>query len=153
MARGINKVILIGNLGADPKVHAKEGGSSFTTLSLATCETWKDKNSGEQKQRTEWHKIIFFKRLGEVAAEYLKKGAKIFVEGKLQTRKWQDKNGQDLYTTEIIANEMQMLDSRHSSNSSGGNYNQQQSVPQQQQPTTHNQSALTIDNFDDDILF
>lgn len=113
MARGINKVILVGNLGADPEVRAMPNGDSVTTLSLATSDTWKDKQTGEQQEKTEWHRVILFRRLAEIARDYLKKGAKVYIEGKLQTRKWQDKTtGQDRYTTEIVGNELQMLDSR-----------------------------------------
>lgn len=112
MARGINKVILIGNLGRDPEVRYTPNGGAVATISLATTESWKDKNTGENVDRTEWHRVVFFRRLAEIAGEYLKKGSKVYIEGKLQTRKWQDKDGQDRYTTEIVANEMQMLDSR-----------------------------------------
>lgn len=109
-ARGINKVILIGNLGRDPEVRYTASGGAIANVTLATSETWKDKTSGEQQERTEWHRVVFFGRLGEIAGEYLKKGSKIYVEGRLQTRKWQGQDGQDRYTTEIIANDMQMLD-------------------------------------------
>ncbi|MGR6035041.1 MAG: single-stranded DNA-binding protein [Candidatus Nitrosoglobus sp.] len=109
-ARGINKVILIGNLGRDPEVRYTANGGAIANITLATSETWKDKTTGEQQDRTEWHRIVFFGRLGEIAGEYLKKGSKIYVEGRLQTRKWQSQDGQDHYTTEIIANDMQMLD-------------------------------------------
>lgn len=112
MARGVNKVILVGNLGNDPEARYTPSGSAVTNASLATSEVWKDKQSGEQQEKTEWHRLVFFNRLGEIAAEYLKKGSKVYVEGKLQTRKWQDKSGQDRYTTEIVVGEMQMLDSR-----------------------------------------
>lgn len=113
MARGVNKVILIGNLGADPDLRAMPNGDPVTTLSLATSDTWKDKQTGEKKEKTEWHRIILFRWLAEVARDYLKKGAKVYIEGKLQTRKWQDKTSdQERYITEIIANELQMLDSR-----------------------------------------
>lgn len=112
MARGINKVILIGNLGRDPETRYTQGGSAVTNFSIATSESWRDRESGEQKERTEWHNIVCFARLGEIAGEYLRKGSKVYIEGRLQTRKWQDKEGQDRYTTEIVANEMQMLDSR-----------------------------------------
>lgn len=113
MARGVNKVILIGNLGRDPEVRYMPSGGAVANLSLATTDTWKDKQTGEQQERTEWHNLVFYGRLAEIAGEYLKKGSKIFVEGRLQTRKWQDKNsGQDRYTTEIIVNDMQMLDGR-----------------------------------------
>ena len=112
MARGVNKVILVGNLGQDPEVRYSPNGGAIANISVATSESWKDKNTGEQVDKTEWHRVVFFRRLAEIAGEYLKKGSKVYIEGKLQTRKWQDKNGQDRYTTEIVANEMQMLDSR-----------------------------------------
>lgn len=112
MARGINKVILIGNLGNDPEVRYMPNGNAVTTISVATSENWKDRETGQLQERTEWHRIVFFNRLAEIAGEYLKKGAKVYVEGSLRTRKWQDKAGQDRYTTEIVANEMQMLDSK-----------------------------------------
>ncbi|CAL7959422.1 Single-stranded DNA-binding protein [Gammaproteobacteria bacterium] len=117
MARGVNKVILIGNLGNDPEVRYTPNGNAVATISLATSETWRDKQSGELQDRTEWHRVVFFNRLAEIVGEYLHKGSKIYVEGSLRTRKWQDKTGMDRYTTEIIANEMHMLDSR--SNSGG----------------------------------
>ena len=112
MARGINKVILIGNLGADPETRAMPSGMTVANIRVATSENWKDKQSGENKERTEWHNVAMFGRLGEIAGEYLKKGSKVYIEGSLRTRKWQDKQGNDRYTTEIKATEMQMLDSR-----------------------------------------
>ena len=112
MARGVNKVILIGNLGKDPEVRYMPSGGAVTNVTIATSESWKDKQSGEQQERTEWHNVVFFNRLAEIAGEYLKKGSKVYVEGSLRTRKWQDKEGKDRYTTEIVAGEMQMLDSR-----------------------------------------
>ena len=112
MARGINKVILIGNLGNDPDVRYTSGGSPVANLSLATSETWRDKETGDQKERTEWHRVVFFGRLAEIASEYLRKGSRIYTEGRLQTRKWQDRDGNERYTTEVVGNEMQMLDSR-----------------------------------------
>jgi single-strand DNA-binding protein len=120
MARGINKVILIGNLGADPETRAMPSGMTVANIRVATSESWKDKQSGESKERTEWHNVAMFGRLGEIAGEYLKKGSKVYIEGSLRTRKWQDKQGQDRYTTEIIANEMQMLDSRGGGMGGGG---------------------------------
>ena len=117
MARGINKVILIGHLGGDPEVGFTPSGGAVANLRIATSETWKDKQTGENQERTEWHTVVLFNRLAEVAGEYLKKGAKIYIEGSLRTRKWQEKNGQDRYTTEILGNEMQMLDSRGSGGS------------------------------------
>ena len=116
MARGVNKALLIGNLGADPEVRYTPGGSAVANVTLATSSAWKDKSSGELQERTEWHRIVFFNRLAEIVGEYLHKGSKVYVEGSLRTRKWQDKSGVDRYTTEIIANEMQILDSRNSSN-------------------------------------
>ncbi|MEO8018708.1 MAG: single-stranded DNA-binding protein [Pseudomonadota bacterium] len=120
MARGINKVILIGNLGADPETRAMPSGMTVANIRVATSESWKDKQSGESKERTEWHNVAMFGRLGEIAGEYLKKGSKVYIEGSLRTRKWQDKSGNDRYTTEIIANEMQMLDSRGGGGMGGG---------------------------------
>ena len=112
MARGVNKVILIGNLGADPEVRYMPNGNAVANISVATSEAWKDKQTGEQQERTEWHRVAFFNRLAEIVGEYCRKGSKVYVEGSLRTRKWQDQNGQDRYTTEVIATEMQMLDSK-----------------------------------------
>lgn len=112
MARGVNKVILIGNLGADPETRFMPSGGAVTNVRLATSETWKDKQSGQMQERTEWHRVVFFNKLGEIAGEYLKKGSKVYIEGSIRTRKWQGQDGQDRYTTEIVANEMQMLDGR-----------------------------------------
>ena len=119
-SRGVNKVILVGNLGADPETRFMPSGGSVTNVRLATSETWKDKQTGQQQERTEWHRVVFFNRLAEVAAEYLRKGSKLYVEGAIRTRKWQDQSGQDRYTTEIVASEMQMLDSRGGSAGNGG---------------------------------
>lgn len=119
MARGVNKVILIGNLGNDPEVRYTPSGSAVANLSLATSETWRDKQSGELQDRTEWHRLVFFNRLAEIVGEYLRKGSKIYVEGTLRTRKWQDKSGMDRFTTEIITSEMHMLDNRSGGSSSG----------------------------------
>ncbi len=112
MARGINKVILVGNLGADPDTRYMPSGSAVTNIRVATSESWKDKNTGDQQDRTEWHSVAFFGRLAEVAAEYLRKGSQVYIEGKLRTRKWQDRDGNDRWSTEVIASEMQMLGSR-----------------------------------------
>jgi single-strand DNA-binding protein len=112
MARGINKVILVGNLGADPETRYTPSGSAVTNLRVATTESWKDRQSGEQVEKTEWHRVVMFDRLAEIAAEYLRKGSQVYIEGQLQTRKWQDQSGQDRYTTEIRAREMQMLGGR-----------------------------------------
>lgn len=112
MARGINKVILVGNVGGDPEVRHMPSGGAVTSLSVATNEVWKDKQTGEKQERTEWHRVVCFNRLGEIAGEYLKKGSKVYVEGSLRTRKWQDPQGQDKYTTEIVAADIQILDSK-----------------------------------------
>ncbi len=112
MARGVNKVILVGNLGADPDMKYTASGTAIANISVATTESWKDKQTGEKQEKTEWHRVVFFRRLAEIAGEYLHKGSQVYIEGKLQTRKWQDQNGQDRYTTEIIGNEMQMLSGR-----------------------------------------
>jgi len=109
MARGVNKVILIGNLGNDPEVKYTASGSAVTNIRIATTESWKDKTTGEQTEKTEWHTVVFFGRLAEIAGEYLRKGRQVYVEGRLRTRKWQGQDGQDRYTTEIVADEMQML--------------------------------------------
>jgi len=114
MARGINKVILVGNLGADPETRYTASGAAITNVRLATSESWRDKQSGETQERTEWHRVVFFNRLAEIAGEYLRKGSQVYIEGSLRTRKWQGQDGQDRYTTEIVANEMQMLGGRGS---------------------------------------
>jgi len=113
MGKGVNKVIVVGNLGNDPESRELPSGGSVTNISVATSESWKDKQTGEKQERTEWHRIVFFNRLADISAEYLRKGSKVYIEGSLRTRKWQDNNGQDRYTTEIVASEMQMLDSRN----------------------------------------
>jgi single-strand DNA-binding protein len=145
MARGVNKVILIGNLGKDPEVRYMPNGQAVANVTIATSETWKDKTSGEQKEQTEWHRVVFFRRLAEIAGEYLKKGSKVYIEGRLQTRKWQNKEGQDQYTTEIVANEMQMLDSK----GAGNNFN---NAPPDMNMANEPQMAAAGD-FDDDIPF
>ena len=127
MARGINKVILVGNLGNDPETRFMPNGNPVTNISIATSESWKDKQSGQQQERTEWHRIVFFNRLAEIAGEYLKKGSKVYIEGALRTRQW-DKEGQKHYSTEIIANEMQMLDGRNDGGMGGG-FNQNNQPP------------------------
>ena len=149
MARGINKVILVGHLGRDPEVRYSPSGAAIANVTIATSEGWKDKQTGEQKERTEWHRVVFFSRLAEIAGEYLRKGSQVYVEGRLQTRKWQDQNGQDRYTTEIVANEMQMLGGRGGSGGQSTSTNNQ--FDQSPQPT---QSApKDFDDFDDDIPF
>lgn len=155
MARGINKVILIGNLGQDPEVKYMPNGGAVTNVTVATSESWKDKNTGEQKENTEWHRVVFFRRLAEIAGEYLKKGSKVYIEGKLQTRKWQDQSGNDRYTTEIVANEMQMLDSRGGGGGAGGGgYSQSSGAPSSapQQPAAA-PAGGGMGDFDDDIPF
>lgn len=154
-SRGINKVIIVGNLGQDPETRHMPSGGAVTNVSIATSETWKDKQTGEQKENTEWHRVVFFNRLAEIAGEYLKKGSKVYVEGRLQTRKWQGQDGQDRYTTEIVANEMQMLDSR--GGGGGGDYaggsgmgGGQQSAPQSEGAPAQ---PKNFDDFDDDIPF
>ena len=116
----VNKVILIGNLGKDPDVRYLPSGEAVTNITLATTESWKDKNSGDKKEATEWHRVVFFRKLAEIAGQYLKKGSQVYIEGSLKTRKWQDKDGQERYTTEIVADEMKMLGSRQGSGDSGG---------------------------------
>lgn len=144
MARGVNKVILIGNLGRDPEVRFMPSGSAVANVTIATSESWKDKQTGEQQERTEWHNVAFFNRLAEVVGEYLRKGSKVYVEGSLRTRKWQGKDGQDRYTTEVIASEMQMLDSRGAAQGGG-------QAPQRQQPAAQTEP---MDDFEDtDIPF
>ena len=172
--RGINKVILVGNLGQDPEVRYTANGSAITNISIATSDSWKDKNTGQMQEKTEWHRVSFFGKLAEIAGEYLRKGSQVYVEGKLQTRKWQDKQGQDRYTTEVVVDGfngvMQMLGGRAEGGMGGGQrqsapmnapqqqqqggYQQQQQAPQQQAP----QQAAPADNgfndsFDDDIPF
>ncbi|MGB5539548.1 MAG: single-stranded DNA-binding protein [Gammaproteobacteria bacterium] len=119
MARGINKVILVGNLGKDPEVRYMPNGNAVANITLATTESWKDKQTGETQEKTEWHRVVLFRRLGEIAGEYLKKGSQVYIEGRLQTRKWQDNSGNDRYTTEIVADEMQMLGGRGGGGSAG----------------------------------
>ena len=147
-SRGINKVILIGNLGQDPEVRYMPNGGAVCNITVATSETWKDKNTGESQEKTEWHRVVMFRRLAEIAGEYLKKGSKVYLEGKLQTRKWQDQQGQDRYTTEIVADEMQMLDSRGGSTEFAPS--QGRAAPQSQPQA---QTAPADSGFEDDIPF
>ena len=146
MARsGINKVILVGNLGQDPEVKYTAGGAAVTTLSLATSESWKDKDTGSDQEKTEWHRVVLWRRLAEIAGEYLKKGSKVYIEGQLQTRKW-EQDGQTRYTTEVVGRDMQFLDSRGSSSSDSSSYdNINQDISSQNLPD----SGIT----DDDIPF
>lgn len=170
MARGVNKVILVGNLGQDPEVRYTANGAAVANISVATSEQWTDKQSGQKQERTEWHRVVLFGRLGEIAGEYLKKGSQVYLEGKLQTRKWQDQNGQDRYSTEIVANEMQMLGGRggasdYNQGFNGGQAQQQggggapqqnygggganRPAPAPQQPA----GGSNFEDFDDDIPF
>jgi single-strand DNA-binding protein len=149
MARGVNKVILIGNLGRDPEVRYMPSGSAVASVTLATSESWKDKQTGDQQERTEWHNVAFFGRLAEIAGEYLKKGMQVYVEGSLRTRKWQDKNGVDRYTTEIVASDMQMLGGR---SGGGGSYVAQEGASSQRSSSEPAPDA-GIGDFNDDIPF
>lgn len=164
MARGVNKAILIGNLGQDPEVRYTPNGNAVANAALATSTVWRDKQTGELQERTEWHRIAFFNRLAEIVGEYLRKGSKIYIEGSLRTRKWQDKNGIDRYTTEIIANEMHILDGRNSSSGNVGNYGNhpESGTPHNKKKSGSpggNQDIVSEDNggsltdFDDDIPF
>ena len=172
MARGVNKVILIGALGADPETRYLQDGKAVTNVRLATSESWTDKQTGNKESRTEWHRVVFFGRLAEIAGEYLKNGSKVYVEGALRTRKWQDQSGQDRYSTEIVANEMQMLNSREASpeppphqrqppHTVNNGFESQQgfgSDQPQQSPHSHTVAGEIIDSalvgeFDDDIPF
>lgn len=157
MARGVNKVILIGNLGKDPEVRYMPSGGAVANVTIATSESWKDKQSGEMRENTEWHNVVFFNRLAEIVGEYLKKGSKVYVEGRLQTRKWQDKSGQDRYTTEIVASEMQMLDSKGGSGGgqgySQGGGGQSRSQGGGDPGFDQSRPAASGGDFDDDIPF
>ena len=150
--RGVNKVILLGNLGKDPEIKYMPNGNAVANITLATSETWNDKNTGEKQEKTEWHRVVFFGKLAEIVGQYLKKGSKIYVEGKLQTRKWQGQDGQDRYTTEVVVDiggTMQMLDSR---GGEGGFAPAQQAAPAQRAPQQA-APAMVDDGFDDDIPF
>jgi single-strand DNA-binding protein len=174
MARGVNKVILIGNVGQDPEVKYMPSGGAVTNISVATSESWKDKNTGQMQERTEWHRVVMFNRLGEIAGEFLRKGSKVYIEGSLRTRKWQGQDGTDRYTTEIVADQMQMLDGRGEGANTGGqggynapqenynqapqnNYNQQSNFnnqrPQNQGGYSNQTPPPSMDSFDDDIPF
>jgi single-strand DNA-binding protein len=157
MARGINKVILIGHLGADPETRAMPSGMTVANMRLATTESWKDKQSGEQQERTEWHNVALFGRLGEIAAEYLRKGSQVYIEGRLRTRKWQDKEGRDRYTTEIVANEMQMLGGRGGAGGAGGaagGGGSSEPAPRvEHAEAAAGGAGASRDEFDDDIPF
>ncbi len=147
--RGVNRVTLIGNLGNDPDIRYTASGAAVANISLATTASWRDKESGEQQERTEWHRVIFFSQLAEIVGKYLRKGSKVYIEGRLQTRKWQDKEGNDRYTTEIVAKEMQMLDSR---GDSGTNEFNQTTTPAQTAPAPSNATSKASDDFVDDFV-
>jgi len=154
MARGVNKVILVGNLGRDPEMKYTASGAAIANITVATSESWNDKQTGEKVEKTEWHRIVAFQRLAEIMGEYLRKGSQVYIEGKLQTRKWQDQNGQDRYTTEVVANDMQMLGARggeggggRGQGGGGGFRNNPQNQQTQSQPKPDNDFA------DDDIPF
>lgn len=164
--RGINKVIILGNLGNDPETRYMPNGNAVTNISVATSESWKDKQSGQMQERTEWHRVVFFNRLAEVAGEYLRKGSKVYVEGSLRTRKWQDQNGVDRYSTEIVASDMQMLDSRGEGGGAGGagnNFDSYNQMPEAQgqnagggQSNSNNfdqSPSPAASEFEDDIPF
>jgi single-strand DNA-binding protein len=151
MARGVNKAIIVGNLGRDPEVRYSANGNAIANVTIATTESWKDRQSGERQEKTEWHRVVFFSRLAEIAGEYLKKGSQVYIEGRLQTRKWEDRDGNERYTTEIVANEMQMLGGRGGGDSQGG------SAPDYSEagaaPASGSGSGGQDGDFDDDIPF
>ncbi|MBO2929222.1 single-stranded DNA-binding protein [Metapseudomonas otitidis] len=168
MARGVNKVILVGNVGGDPEVRYMPNGNAVTNITLATSESWKDKQTGQQQERTEWHRVVFFGRLAEIAGEYLRKGSQVYVEGSLRTRKWQGQDGQDRYTTEIVVDingQMQLLGGRPGSDGDSApraprpqrepQREPQQSAPRESRPAPQPaaQPAPDYDSFDDDIPF
>lgn len=165
MSRGVNKVILIGNIGGDPDIRYIPNGGAVTSVRVATSDVWKDKQTGQNQERTEWHRVVFFNRLAEIAGEYLRKGSKVYVEGSLRTRKWQDQSGQERYTTEIVADQMQMLDSRGGAGTGterpAGSYkpnarnNQQAAAPEDaaMAATGLGAAAAADASFDDDIPF
>lgn len=157
MARGVNKVILVGNLGADPETRYAPSGNAVTKFRIATSESWRDKQSGERQERTEWHRIVMFGRLAEIGQEYLRKGSQVYIEGSLRTDKWQDSNGNDRYTTEVVASEMQMLGGRGGGGMGGGEYDE---APRRQAPPREAAAAgggaapaPGNEEFDDDIPF
>lgn len=154
MARGVNKVILVGNVGADPEVRYMPSGGAVANVSLATSEQWTDKNTGQKQERTEWHRVTFFNKLGEIAGEYIKKGSQIYVEGSIRTDKYQDKNtGEDRYSTSIIANNMQLLGGRPDSGAGGYNQTTRSAPASGSQPQPEPMATAGGDGFDDDIPF
>lgn len=152
MARGVNKVILIGNCGSDPETRYLPSGGAVTNITLATSESWKDKQSGQQQERTEWHRVVFFNRLAEIAGEYLRKGSKVYIEGALRTRQW-EKDGVKRYTTEIVASEMQMLDGRGGESSAPPPSSNEPYAGAGDAPQASNKGSSSFDDFDDDIPF
>lgn len=154
MSRGVNKVILVGHLGKDPEVKYLPSGSAVANVTIATSESWKDKQSGDKQERTEWHNVVFFGKLAEIVGEYLKKGAQAYVEGSLRTRKWQDKEGKDRYTTEIVASEMQMLGSKQGGGGgASASYNSHEDSSSARGSAAPSASAGAPADFDDDIPF
>ena len=151
MARGINKAILIGHLGADPETRYMPSGGAVANIRMATTESWRDKSSGDMQERTEWHSVAMFGRLAEIAAEYLRKGSQVYIEGRIRTRKWQDRDGNDRYTTEIVANEMQMLGGRTGAGAGAGA--PARSAPAQAPAQAASSDASDSGDFDDDIPF
>ncbi len=156
MARNINRVTLIGFLGRDPEVRYTANGTAMATISLATTETWNDRQTGEKQERTEWHRVVAFRWLGEMAGEHFKKGSKVYVEGRLQTRKWQDQSGQDKYTTEIVAGDMELLTNTRGEGGGSSAGSSNQSAPPAAKPPADKAAAgaaAPADDFDDDIPF
>ena len=153
MARGVNKVILIGNLGADPETRYTASGNAVSNLRLATSRSWRDKQSNETKEETEWHRVVLFSRLAEIAGEYLRKGSRVYIEGRIQTRKWQDKQGQDRWTTEVVAEDLQMLDSRAGGTASYDGDDPARSAASRPAPAKDAAPPPSDDDFDDDIPF
>ena len=156
MARGVNKVILVGNLGRDPETRYTQNGSAVTQFSIATSDSWRDKSTGEQQDRTEWHNIVCFARLAEIAGEYLKKGSKVYIEGSLRTSNW-EQDGQKRYRTEVMARELQMLDSRANGGGQAGEFSEPSyaagAVGQQSAPMPQNSPTISDEDFEDDIPF
>ena len=150
MARGVNKAIIVGNLGQDPEVRYTASGTAVTNVSVATTDSWKDRQSGERQERTEWHRVVFFSPLAEIAAEYLKKGSQVYIEGRIQTEKWQDKDGNDRWTTKIVARDMKMLGSRGGGDIQGGPAPDSSSAPES---SGGGSSGFSDSEFDDDIPF
>ncbi|MBF8292736.1 MAG: single-stranded DNA-binding protein [Steroidobacteraceae bacterium] len=153
MARGVNKVILLGNVGQDPQSRAMPSGKAVVNLRIATSKQWRDKQSGENKESTEWHTVVMFDRLAEIAAEYLRKGSQVYIEGELRTRKWQDKEGHDRYSTEIVANEMQMLGGRSAGAGGTGAGRDRPAPERSEESSPRAEPAGVAENFDDDIPF